>query len=104
MTLFPLILALVPFSSDDTGALATPDLLRDLTGAPIDLSDGWGHAGPLVLDMDGKAPLDLLAGDLRGTLHVYLGRKTDEGVRYEANGPLSHTTAEGSEPIRVHNW
>ena len=104
MTLFPLARAFLSLAAGDSHSLTAPELLRDLSGAPIDLSEGWGHAGPLVLDLDGAAPLDLLAGDLRGSLHVYLGRNTEQGVRYEAKGPLSRATPKGSEPIRVHNW
>lgn len=77
-----------------------PELLLDVDGDPLDVGDTAGHAGPLVLDMDGEAPLDLLVGDLRGNLHLYLGRTTEHGHRFESAGLLSR---EG-EPIRVHNW
>lgn len=71
-----------------------------LDGQPIDVLEGAGHAGPLVLDLDGEAPADLLVGDLHGSLHSYLGRNTDDGIRYESNGKLQSN----GKDIRVHNW
>ena len=77
---------------------AAPLLLLD--GTPVDLLGGAGHAGPLVMDLDGEGPMDLLVGDLRGSLEKFVGRSTDAGIRYEHMGKLQY---EG-EDIRVHNW
>ncbi len=71
-----------------------------LDGTPLDVLEGAGHAGPLVMDLDGEGPADLLVGDLRGTLHMYLGRTTEHGIRYESKGALQT----GGKDIRVHNW
>ncbi len=102
--------ALLPLASagSDSGAgspgddvlVGAPRALLQLDGTPVDVKVGSGHAGPLVMDLDGEGPSDLLVGDLRGALHMYLGRKTEAGIRYESKGPMQL----GGEDIRVHNW
>lgn len=100
--------ALLPSSgSYESPSLTADDLRMDngralllIDGTPLDVLAGAGHAGPLVMDLDGEGPADLLVGDLRGSLHVFLGRKIEGEIRYESKGALQSN----GEDIRVHNW
>lgn len=97
MMLAASLLTLAPAAPPQV-SLSKPTRLLLEDGTPLDLSEGYGHTGPLVVDLDGTGRPDLIVGDLRGHLHGFTA--SGSAGAYVPQGPLST----GGKPIRVHNW
>jgi hypothetical protein len=73
-TLLLSLVAVVPVLAGDvvSGSALSDPFALEADGRPIDLSDGTGHAAPLVVDWDGDGLKDLLVGQFAGgKLRIY---------------------------------
>jgi hypothetical protein len=66
----------------------------------IDSGQYIAHSGPLATDLDGDGKPDLLVGNIRGNIQVYLNRGTREEPQYVEQGLLQA----GGEDAIVPNW
>ncbi|MFT7676403.1 MAG: hypothetical protein ACI8QC_000374 [Planctomycetota bacterium] len=83
----------------DGQELQPPVRLRADTGL-INSGVYNGHSGPLFTDITGDGKADLLVGNYKGHIQVYVNVAKDGDPRFEAKGLLE---AEG-EQITVDNW
>jgi hypothetical protein len=79
--------------------LAAPVKL-EAGGAPVDVVQHGGHAGPQAIDLDGDGDLDLLVGTFVGKIVVYRNDGTPAVAKLAEGVPMS---AAGQE-IKLHNW
>ena len=91
----PLAFVLAALPTSDAPTLGPALQLRTPDG-PLEVPY---YAGPLVFDADGEGALDLVVGDLQGTLHVFTARRDEPGC-YDPEGALENASGK----IRLHNW
>jgi hypothetical protein len=59
------------------------------------------YPSPVFHDMNGDGVLDIVVGDLVGKLTVALGRKTSDGIAFEAETPLN---SKNGQQLTFKNW
>lgn len=88
-----------PSTGTQAFALAAPVRL-DVDGTPIDTGKDIGHSAPLVRDVNGDGRLDLLVGNFRGTVDLYVAATS--GAQPQLLPPARLQAA--GEPLKIPNW
>lgn len=87
-------------AGDDGAAPFDPPVRLQAGGKIIDTAENIGHAGPFSVDLDADGRLDLLVGNIRGTIQVYANVGTREAPEYEDRGLLQA----GGADAKIPNW
>jgi len=77
-----------------------PPVRLKADGQFIDTGEHIAHAGPLVTDLDADGKPDLLVGNFRGHIQVYLNKGSRQQPEYVSRGLLKA----GAEAAKIPNW
>lgn len=85
---------------DSELALLEPPVQLQAAGAPIDVGDQNGYAGPALFDCDGDRRLDLLVGSFDGKIRLYPNVGSASAPAFGAGALMQ---AQGKD-VEVSNW